>query len=51
MIYSEQHRRPQWKPIHAVQDALPNADQGMAEQLGGTITPEETTALLMRNEA
>jgi len=42
---------PQWKRIDAVQDALPNTDQGVAEQLGGTITPEEYAALLMRNEA
>ncbi|MBM4200672.1 MAG: pyridoxamine 5'-phosphate oxidase family protein [Gammaproteobacteria bacterium] len=42
---------PQWKRIDAVQDALPDQDRGVAEQLGGTITPEAYAALLKRNEA
>ncbi len=32
---------PQWKRIDAVQDVLPARDRGLAEALGGTITPEQ----------
>jgi hypothetical protein len=42
---------PQWKRIDAVQDTLPDQDRDVAEQLGGTITPEAYAALLKRNEA
>lgn len=38
---------PQWKRIDAVQDALPPCDAGLAEKLGGTITPEEYGAMIM----
>lgn len=41
---------PQWKRIDAVQDVLPACDQGIAEKLGGTITPEEYGAMVMRGE-
>ncbi len=41
---------PQWKRIDALQDALPARDQGIAEKLGGTITPEEYGAMVMRGE-
>lgn len=41
---------PQWKRIDALQDALPARDTGMAEKLGGTITPEEYGAKVMRGE-
>jgi predicted pyridoxine 5'-phosphate oxidase superfamily flavin-nucleotide-binding protein len=41
---------PQWKRIDAIQDALPEREKGIAEQLGGTITPEEYGALLMQGE-
>ncbi len=41
---------PQWKRIDAVQDVLPSKDQGIAEAMGGTITPEEYGALVMRGE-
>ncbi len=41
---------PQWKRIGALQDALPARDQGIADKLGGTITPEEYGALVMRGE-
>ena len=41
---------PQWKRIDALQDALPARDQGLAEKLGGTITPEEYGAMVMRGE-
>lgn len=39
---------PQWKRIDAVQDALPQRDHGIAEMLGGTITPEQYGALLAK---
>lgn len=41
---------PQWKRIDALQDALPERDKGIAEQLGGTITPEEYVELVMKGE-
>lgn len=41
---------PQWKRINAIQDVLPADEQGIAEELGGTITPEEYAALLMKGE-
>ncbi|MDD5460670.1 MAG: pyridoxamine 5'-phosphate oxidase family protein [Methylococcales bacterium] len=41
---------PQWKRIDAVQDALPACDQGIAEKLGGTITPEEYGAMVMNGQ-
>lgn len=41
---------PQWKRIDALQDALPTCDQGIASKLGGTITPEEYGAMVMRGE-
>lgn len=39
---------PQWKRIDALQDVLPQCDSGLAEKLGGTITPEEY-GLMVRN--
>lgn len=41
---------PQWKRIDAVQDALPASEQGLAEKLGGTITPEEYGEKVMKGE-
>jgi predicted pyridoxine 5'-phosphate oxidase superfamily flavin-nucleotide-binding protein len=41
---------PHWKRIDALQDALPARDRGIAEKLGGTITPEEYGAMVMRGE-
>ena len=41
---------PQWKRIDAIQDALPASDQGIAEELGGTITPEEYGAMIMNGQ-
>ncbi|HEY3327411.1 MAG TPA: pyridoxamine 5'-phosphate oxidase family protein [Novimethylophilus sp.] len=41
---------PQWKRIDAVQDALPERDKDVAAKLGGTITPEEYSALVMKGE-
>lgn len=40
----------QWKRIDALQDALPERDKDVAEKLGGTITPEEYGALVMKGE-
>ncbi len=42
---------PQWKRIDAIQDVLPQSQQHIAEQLGGTLTPEEYTALLLQGQA
>jgi len=42
---------PQWKRIDALQDSLPKRDKGIAEALGGTITPEEYGVLLKKGEA
>ena len=41
---------PQWKRIDALQDALPEREKDIAAKLGGTITPEEYGAQLMRGE-
>lgn len=41
---------PQWKRIDALQDALPTRDKGIAQTLGGTITPEEYGAMVMKGE-
>lgn len=41
---------PQWKRIDALQDALPVCDQGIAEKLGGAISPEEYGAMVMNGE-
>jgi len=38
---------PQWKRIDAVQDVLAPCDQSIAEQLGGTITPEQYGAMVL----
>ncbi len=43
--------RPQWKRINAIQDVLAACDRGVAEKLGGIITPEEYAAMLMNREA
>ncbi|KAF3982551.1 MAG: pyridoxamine 5'-phosphate oxidase family protein [Methylococcales symbiont of Hymedesmia sp. n. MRB-2018] len=37
---------PKWKLIDGLQDVLPEKEKGMAEKLGGTITPEEYGELL-----
>jgi len=42
---------PQWKRIDAVQDVLPPVDQGVAETLGGVITPEEYGNLVIQGKA
>jgi len=41
---------PQWKRIDALQDSLPKNDQGIAEKLGGTITPEEYGEMVMNGQ-
>lgn len=41
---------PQWKRIDAIQDVLSERDQDIAEKLGGTITPEEYGAMVMKGE-
>lgn len=41
---------PQWKRIDALQDALPERDKHVAAQLGGTISPDEYGALVMKGE-
>lgn len=41
---------PQWKRIDALQDVLPSCDQGLAEQAGGTITPEQYGDMLKNRE-
>lgn len=41
---------PQWKRIDAVQDVLSEEDQRLAKRMGGTITPEEYQALILRGE-
>jgi predicted pyridoxine 5'-phosphate oxidase superfamily flavin-nucleotide-binding protein len=41
---------PQWKRIDAVQDVLPSKDHGVAEALGGIITPEAYGELVMKGE-
>lgn len=42
---------PQWKRIDNLQEALPERDKDIAEKLGGTITPEEYGAMVMKGEA
>ncbi len=42
---------PQWKRIEGLQDSLPERDKHIAEALGGTITPEEYGAMVMKGEA
>lgn len=42
---------PQWKRIAGLQDALPQRDKHIADTLGGTISPEEYGALVMKGEA
>jgi uncharacterized protein len=42
---------PQWKRIDGLQDALPERDKNIAHELGGTITPEQYAALVMKGEA
>ncbi len=42
--------QPQWKRIDAIQDALPAAAKNIAEQMGGTITPEQYGELLMKGQ-
>lgn len=41
---------PQWKRIDALQDVLPARDQGVAAAAGGTLTPEEYGARVLRGE-
>lgn len=41
---------PQWKRIDALQDVLAETDKHLVETLGGTITPEEYGALLVKGE-
>jgi uncharacterized protein len=41
---------PQWKRLDAIQDALPEREKEIAEQLGGTITFEEYGALVTKSE-
>ena len=41
---------PQWKRIDGLQDALPERDKHIAQALGGTISPEEYAAMVMKGE-
>ncbi len=41
---------PQWKRIDAIQDALPERERDLAQQLGGTISFEEYGALVSKKE-
>lgn len=41
---------PQWKRIDGLQDVLPTGDLGLADELGGTITPEEYAAMVMNGQ-
>lgn len=41
---------PQWKLIDGLQDVLPEKEKGIAEKLGGTITPEEYGELLVKGK-
>jgi uncharacterized protein len=42
---------PQWKRIDALQDVLPEREKDLAQRLGGTITFQEYSALVTKNEA
>jgi len=39
---------PQWKRIDAIQDALPTRESGIAKELGGTITFEEYSNMIIK---
>lgn len=39
---------PQWKRIDAVQDVLPPKDQSKANEMGGTITPEQYGEMVLK---
>ncbi|MGR9088770.1 MAG: pyridoxamine 5'-phosphate oxidase family protein [Gammaproteobacteria bacterium] len=41
---------PQWKRIDGLQDVLPPCDRGLAEKLGGPLTPEEYGAMVRNGE-
>lgn len=41
---------PQWKRIDGLQDVLPEKEKGIAEKLGGAITPEEYGELLVKGK-
>ena len=41
---------PQWKRIDALQDALPANESGVAKELGGIITFEEYSAMVIKRE-
>lgn len=41
---------PQWKRIDALQDVLPEGDKGLAEAMGGIITPEQYGEMVMKGE-
>ncbi len=41
---------PQWKLIDGLQEALPENERGIAEKLGGTITPEEYGELVKKGK-
>lgn len=41
---------PQWKRIDAVQDALPQRDKDLADRLGGVLSPDEYSALVLKGE-
>lgn len=45
---NEKPDAPQWKRIDAIQDALPERDKHVAEQMGGCISPEEYGELLVK---
>lgn len=42
---------PQWKRIDGLQAVLPDRDKHIAQALGGTISPEQYTEMVMKGEA
>jgi predicted pyridoxine 5'-phosphate oxidase superfamily flavin-nucleotide-binding protein len=42
---------PQWKRIDSLQESLPERDQNIAEELGGTITSDQYVEMLIKGEA
>jgi len=41
---------PQWKRLDAIQDALPQGEREVADKLGGTISFEEYSALVLKGD-
>ncbi|HEY8118491.1 MAG TPA: pyridoxamine 5'-phosphate oxidase family protein [Methylophilaceae bacterium] len=42
---------PQWKRIDGLQEALPDRDKHIAQDLGGTISPEQYAEMVIKGEA